>query len=270
MTKLHQLQKLDLGANRIRSIGNALKGLDSLTELWLGKNKIDRLQGFEHLHGLRRLDVQSNRLTELPAEQFAAMSPTLEELYLAHNGLTDAGGLVEHAFPELIQLDISRNQFTSLNALGKTATSFPVLEELWCSGNAIADWDEIKECVHLTALETIYLEYNPLQTTDPLYRKTLAQLLPQLKQIDATMINAPSVVGLNGLVRHAGNNNNNMTTMMTDAERLRQYQEMALQRAQQEEERRFLEEQQAKEDDSDDSAAGAPEEGTTLSSNGAS
>ena len=269
MTKLHQLQKLDLGANRIRSIGNALKGLDSLTELWLGKNKIEHLQGFEHLHGLRRLDVQSNRLTELPAEQFAAVSPTLEELYLAHNGLTDAGGLVEHAFPELIQLDISRNQFTSLNALGKTATSFPVLEELWCSGNAIADWDEIKECVHLTALETIYLEYNPLQTTDPLYRKTLAQLLPQLKQIDATMINAPSVVGLNGLVRHAGNNNNNMT-MMTDAERLRQYQEMALQRAQQEEERRFLEEQQAKEDDSDDSAAGAPEEGTTLSSNGAS
>jgi hypothetical protein len=44
------------------------------------------------------------------------------------------------------------------------------------------------------SLQTVYLEYNPLQE-DPLYRKKLAELIPSLSQIDATLIGGLGRVG---------------------------------------------------------------------------
>jgi len=47
---LHKLRKLDLGANRIRVMDAAeLDGLTSLEELWLGKNKIEKIEGLTKL-----------------------------------------------------------------------------------------------------------------------------------------------------------------------------------------------------------------------------
>lgn len=42
------LKKIDLGANRIRVMdANELSGLVNLEELWIGKNKIEKIQGLE-------------------------------------------------------------------------------------------------------------------------------------------------------------------------------------------------------------------------------
>jgi protein phosphatase 1 regulatory subunit 7 len=45
---LTHLKKIDLGANRIRVMDEEeLSGLVNLEELWLGKNKIEEIQGLE-------------------------------------------------------------------------------------------------------------------------------------------------------------------------------------------------------------------------------
>ena len=329
LSGLSELRKLDLGANRIRVMPpEELSGLVQLEELWLGKNKIERIQGLSTLTKLRRLDLQSNRLGntvndnnntttkigptspeqkqgEDDNDQFAKTSATLEELYLAHNGIEHVGSWLlgngsngddtnsspTRCFPELIVLDISRNQLTDINILGQGSSNdgdsssseilFPVLEELWLAGNRIADWSAVQRLQRLTSLETLYLEYNPIQTSDPLYRKSLAQLLPQLKQIDATLISAVAsnaLVGPRGLVvpNHPSTTTTPVGSATTPAttgsqtiptkaattkpaiigveseqDRMRRYQEMAIQRAQQE---HYQQQKQMNvDDDSDDS-----------------
>jgi protein phosphatase 1 regulatory subunit 7 len=182
---LTQLKKLDLGANRIREMNSEeLSGLINLEELWLGKNKIEMIEGLENLTKIRRLDVQSNRLTTI--ENLGSQRATLEELYLSHNAITTEGAMIPtglaQEFPQLSVLDMSRNKLTACDPFGHLTA----LEELWISGNEIVSFDDIQSLSNLK-LETVYLEYNPLQS-DPLYRKRLAELVPSLTQIDAYLI----------------------------------------------------------------------------------
>lgn len=188
MTKL---RKLDLGANRIRVLPpDELAGLSSLEELWLGKNKIESMQGLEALASktLRRLDMQSNRLTafdRLPDH----LQRTLEEIYLADNGIDTEGlaGIQASVFPKLNVLDLSKNRLTNCAPLSHLTS----LEELWLSGNRVDSWEQVDALKALKTLETIYLEYNPIANSDPLYRKHLAELWGEtgnLKQIDADPI----------------------------------------------------------------------------------
>lgn len=279
LSGLKELRKLDLGANRIRLMPpDELSGLVQLEELWLGKNKIERIQGLSTFTKLRRLDLQSNRLGKTvnnttdndeyrqeAIDQFANISTTLEQLYLAHNGIELVGewllgdsttSSTSRSFVELTVLDLSRNQIGNVNSLG-SSTLFPILEELWLSGNHIAEWPAVEQLSTLTTLETLYLEYNPIQTNDPLYRKSLAQLIPQLKQIDATLISAVAsnaLVGTSGLVSVDRTTTTTTTKanstaailrpafvttattapwvgLESEAARMRCYQEMAIQRA---------------------------------------
>jgi len=184
---LKQLKKLDLGANRIRVMpAEELSGLVNLQELWLGKNKIEKIEGLEELTKLRRLDVQSNRLTCV--EGLTTQKDTLEELYLAHNAITDEGAChltgLGLTFTELGTLDLSRNVLTSTRPLAHLSS----LTDLWLSGNNISSFEQIEPLTdNLTHLDTIYLEYNPLQQ-DFEYRKKVKELIPSLTQIDANQI----------------------------------------------------------------------------------
>jgi protein phosphatase 1 regulatory subunit 7 len=218
---LSQLKKIDLGANRIREMKvEELSGLTNLQELWLGKNKIEMIEGIDSLAKLRRLDVQSNRLTTV--ENLSSQRDTLEELYLSHNGITTDGASLQSGlaqdFSQLSVLDLSRNQLTSCHPFGH----LKALEELWLSGNTIASFDDIQSLSNLQ-LETIYLEYNPLQS-DPLYRKKLALLVPSLKQIDANLIA--------GYESRSARQYVSPRTIGTDEESLRRLQEMAIEKAQ--------------------------------------
>ena len=216
---LKLLRKIDLGANRIRVMDeDELSGLVNLEELWLGKNKIEHIGGLSKLTKLRRLDVQANRLTKI--ENLEAQVDTLEELYLAHNGIDVEGATCETGlalpFTQLNTIDMSRNRLVDTSPFGHIKS----LTDLWISGNDIKTFHDIEHIRELTELDGVYLEYNPVASEFE-YRKKVAELAPSLTQIDATMIW--------GLAQHGyglmGSGDNL-------AQRMKQMQDTALRKAQ--------------------------------------
>lgn len=179
---LDKLTMLELGANRIRELEH-LDNVPALEELWLGKNKIAELKNLDHLPNLRILSIQSNRLTQIA--NLEALRNSLEELYISHNGLTELSGL--SALSKLRVLDISNNKITNLTHL----SHLDDLEELWASNNLLESFDEIeRECKHLTKLDTVYFEGNPMQRKNATtYRnKVRLSVHAGIKQIDANML----------------------------------------------------------------------------------
>lgn len=54
LKELTKLRKLDLGANRIRIMDtNELSALSNLEELWIGKNKIETIEGLEKVRDVK-------------------------------------------------------------------------------------------------------------------------------------------------------------------------------------------------------------------------
>mmetsp|Transcript_20308 Transcript_20308/g.29903 ORF Transcript_20308/g.29903 Transcript_20308/m.29903 type:complete len:420 (+) Transcript_20308:127-1386(+) len=238
---LSKLRKIDLGANRLRVMDEEeLSGLQDLEELWLGKNKIERIGGISKLTKLRRLDVQSNRLTAI--ENLSSQVDTLEELYLANNGISDEGATCETGlalpFSKLNTLDLSKNRLT-------TTTPFVhihSLEELWLSSNDIKTFDDVEPIAILgsrdgACLEGIYLEYNPVSKEFD-YRKRIAAMLPSLNQIDADWIG--------GIASHGLGSSGNLSGQSLEA-RMKMMQELTIARARAQQEQ----EQRAKESGSD-------------------
>lgn len=238
------LRKVDLGANRIRIMDeDELSGLVNLEELWLGKNKIEHIGGLQHLTKLRRLDVQSNRLTKI--ENLEALVDTLEELYLAHNGIDVEGALCESGlalpFTQLNTVDMSRNRLTDTSPFAHLTS----LTDLWISGNDIATYEQVEHLRGLTALDVVYLEYNPVASEFE-YRMKLAQIVPSLTQIDANMIGGAGYA-TSGDVRTGDNL----------VERMRLMQEEALQKAQLTEDRLREADARRNEEPADAGKAGA-------------
>jgi protein phosphatase 1 regulatory subunit 7 len=227
LRNLVHLKKIDLGANRLRVMDpNELANLVNLEELWLGKNKIEKIQGLDNLKKLRRLDVQSNRLEVI--EGLTSVNDTLEELFLAHNGITVEGAFtptgLQLSLPNLNVLDLCRNRLTNATPFAHLTS----LDELWLSGNKIASFADVACLTSLgKSLDTIYLEYNPLQE-DPLYRKRIAELLPSLSQIDANMIQGLTAHGMEPVVLNAG------SAYETDEVRLKRLRDEAIDRARKE------------------------------------
>jgi hypothetical protein len=122
-------------------------------------------------------------------------------LYLSHNGIDDDGAGTETGlalkFINLNMLDLSRNRLTTTSMFVHLSS----LVELWLSGNEMETYDAVvplrdaSSAGQLPLLETIYLEYNTL-ASDFEYRKKLAEWIPTLKQIDATMIGGLAAQGM--------------------------------------------------------------------------
>ena len=52
----------------------------------------------------------------------------------------------------------------------------------------VSDWSEIDKLAHMKELETVYFEWNPIQTLCPAdYLRKMKLTLPLLLQIDATL-----------------------------------------------------------------------------------
>jgi len=213
---LTSLRKIDIGGNRIRDL-SSVAGCVALEELWAGKNKVEALGGcLSGLFKLKRLDVQSNRLTSVEGLVTEAQAESLEELYLARNGISSliaeqstsekastegggAAGVNKISAPlgmlqALHTIDVSSNRLAVLDGLGKCSA----LEEVWASSNQVEDLARgVRDLVN-TADSTspspanvtcVYLEHNPcaISLGDAEYRKQLKALLPGLTQIDASL-----------------------------------------------------------------------------------
>jgi protein phosphatase 1 regulatory subunit 7 len=196
--RLQCLKILDLGANRIRSLKDCgLHHLVNLESLWLGKNKIELIEGIGNLSKLRKLDVQNNRLTSIGGTGDAAaaaaagdggedvgiaMLPSLEELYLACNAITDVKGLPLGS--PLNTVDLSTNQISSLEGIEQHKG----LTEVWMTASNLASMKQLEPLKGLPEISCLYLEHSPI-ARDYEYRKAITAMLPTLVQLDATEVN---------------------------------------------------------------------------------
>ena len=122
--------------------------------------------------------MQTNRLRALGDGEDGGSAlhalTTLEELYLAHNAITQLGGAVR-TLGALDTLDLTGNRLTSLDG-SQHLTS---LTEFWCSSNHIPTFEALAPASDAlgATLSCIYLEHNPLAKEYD-YRQRVAALFP--------------------------------------------------------------------------------------------
>ena len=162
---------LDLGGNRLRKMEHLPPNLE---KLFLGKNKIERVENVATLKKLKVLDVQSNRLTSLEP---GSLPSQLQELYGAHNAVTDPP-------PDALQglaletVDLSHNRLTSLEVFSGLG-----LGDLWLSYNGVPSLEAVG-CLKDVPLTCLYLDHNPC-AAEPRYANYLRDFFPLLEQLDA-------------------------------------------------------------------------------------
>mmetsp|Transcript_49316 Transcript_49316/g.148483 ORF Transcript_49316/g.148483 Transcript_49316/m.148483 type:complete len:154 (-) Transcript_49316:168-629(-) len=149
-------------------------------------------------------------------------------------------------FTKLNTLDLSRNRLTSTRPFAHLGA----LEELWMSGNRIANFEDVEPLSRLgtpdsgeggvVGLNGVYLEMNPVADEFE-YRKKLAEMVPSLTQIDADMIGGTAAHGLGG---GGGGGGQGMEGL---AARMRRMQELAIARAREQTERAERERERAEE-----------------------
>lgn len=179
---LQKLKNLELGGNKIEEIGEPLRSMPSIQELWLGKNRISQFKNLDNLVNLRVLSIQSNRITKIEGLENLV---NLEELYVSHNGISKIENLDHNTNLQII--DVTSNKIEKLENL----SHLKKLTDFWCSYNGVSTFEEInRELGNLPELDTVYFEGNPVHTSNPTaYRRKLKlNLGPSLTKIDATYI----------------------------------------------------------------------------------
>ena len=179
LSNLKELRLLELGGNRILEMSTDLSYLENLEELYLGKNEITCIKNLHKNAKLRTLSLQSNRLKSV--DQGLRSNLLLQELYLSENHLTKIEG-IEH-LTSLTLLDYSLNPIDGLEGIDHVSTH--TLHDFWISNAHISNWNDLRHLQSHSSLQTIYLEGNPLQSENSLYRERVRQLLPQLQTIDS-------------------------------------------------------------------------------------
>jgi len=157
-----------------------VKGLEKLTklkELYLGKNKIVKIQGLDMLRELEILSFQANRITVI--EGLDELT-SLQFLYLSENGLEEMAGLSRHL--KLNTLDLATNRIARIPELGHLTD----LEEFWFNDNKVADWKEVEKLRALPKLTAVYMEHNPI-CKETGYRRKMQLTLPKLTHLDSVM-----------------------------------------------------------------------------------
>ena len=218
--QLSNLKLLDMSGNNINEIdGNLIKGLSSLVELDLSKNKIRYIpNNIQFLTFLEVLKISNNQLLELPEElgvltrlkklflnenslQFLPRNlfskmVGLEEIYLYKNQLEDICDSSSSIFDNMKHLkflDIHSNHLTIFNIF----TEMPILDSLLLSYNQLQHINGLDKCYNLTNLD---LNNNKISEfpSDILKLKKLSTL--NLQNNDLNSI--PNTLGLmNNLIR---------------------------------------------------------------------
>ncbi|MPC45447.1 Protein phosphatase 1 regulatory subunit 7 [Portunus trituberculatus] len=99
-----------------------LDGLTNLNSIFLGKNRITKLQNMDSLINLKILGVQSNRLTKIEG---LGRLVNLEQLYCSHNGIEVLEGLDNNV--KLQTLDMAVNRIKKIENISHLTE----IEEFW-------------------------------------------------------------------------------------------------------------------------------------------
>jgi len=181
---LVELTDINFAFNQIGDVA-PLAELSSLAVVDLSHNQISELPVFRAAHALRRIDLNYNRLTNLSwltVQHF----PQLNTLAIAHNDLSDLGGL--ELIPSLRELSVRGNHIVDLQAI----RSMQNLELLDAGENQLADISGISDMLQLRQL---FLDGNRISKVDALRN------LLRLEELSLENNTLGSVAPLAGLER---------------------------------------------------------------------
>ncbi|XP_071810377.1 uncharacterized protein [Asterias amurensis] len=157
------LTELHVANNRLLFISStALSQLTMLRSLYLDDNALTSLFGgvFFNQSILFELSITNNRLTMLHSDYFMGLL-SLKRLYLAGNQLTSVNMLMFQLVPEIINVDLSRNELQLVDLQDCPLVNLTNLQDLSLAHNLIRDAETILGfCDYLQVLD---LSYNLIQ-----------------------------------------------------------------------------------------------------------
>ena len=150
----YALRSLNLSVNQISSLGTSLQFNENLREVNLSHNRLEDIEGLQHLQNLKRLDVSCNRISDIKC---IGGLKRLEDLQISHNKLRVLVGIDQ--LHKLARLNASHNHI-------KDAAHLSFCGEIQClnlSHNALEDIEEIRDLLMcLDELFQVSLQENPL------------------------------------------------------------------------------------------------------------
>ncbi len=160
LEELENLKDLMIGyeVNRMNDIREQVSAL-TLKKLWLGYNKIRKIEGLEGLYHLELLELKGNKINKIEGLYELVR---LEELYLGNNNISKIEGLSE--LSNLKYLDLSNNNIRKIEGLDELIN----LETLDLSNNNIR---KIEGLENLDKLKTLHIGYNKIEKNDPEIKK---------------------------------------------------------------------------------------------------
>lgn len=179
---LTNLVFLDLYNNQIERIEN-LDGLQSLTVLLLGKNRISDIAGIVSLKNtLRVLDLHGNKINNINQK-----ISELQEL----KSLNLAGNLIRHIQPKdfaglfcLKELNLKRNRIKKINGFDDLHN----LERLWLCHNDLHSIEDMQAIAKSVNLKEMTIENNPISLAGDCvsFLVSYLPLLTSLNQLQIT------------------------------------------------------------------------------------
>lgn len=165
---------VELGSNSIKKITPIASRV--LQELWLGKNKISKIENLST--SLTRLSLQDNLISKIHGLESCI---NLQEVYLSDNGISKIEGLEN--LVNLVILDVSNNRITRI----ENVEHLSLLEEFWCTDNKIETFSAITPLSKCQSLQTVYFQRNKIDQ-DLQYKRKIILEIPHIQEIDGAPI----------------------------------------------------------------------------------
>ncbi|CAG5129895.1 unnamed protein product [Candidula unifasciata] len=183
-SSLNELSYLDLKNNLLSYLPSTLfKDLSSMMYLYLSGNRINSLPELSYMTGLYTLEVSNNQLSTLEPRQLAGLDrlgsllmndnklkvippnlfiecPSLLQVYLHNNQISDLGSLGTH--PKLAILTLDNNQLTNF-IVESPFISLRNLQYLMLNSNNIT---RLQANTFPSSIVTLFLDRNNIQVID--------------------------------------------------------------------------------------------------------
>jgi len=166
------LQLLSLKGNQLSSPPPL--EMPMLMYLNLDSNQLEQLPVLEKCPRLKRIEARANKITSLTG---IGVLEELEEAHFPGNAITD---LVLGPMQQLMILDLSENQISSLQAFDNNVSN---LEQLNLSNNKVESVGELAHLSELKRLRSLQLASNPVAEVEK-FRNHVHAILPDLDVLD--------------------------------------------------------------------------------------